>query len=84
MTLLEYYEKNRPRDYETNWHHKWICRTLERAYTERKNAIIECPPRHSKSEISDVYAPAWRLDSHYDATFGLVTNSDSLAKKFKS
>jgi phage terminase large subunit-like protein len=84
MTLLEYYEKRRPRDYETNWHHKWICRVLERAYTERRNAIIECPPRHSKSEIADVYGPAWRLDSHYDSTFGLVTNSDALAKKFSS
>jgi hypothetical protein len=84
MTLLEYYEAKRPRDYETNWHHKWICRVLERAYTERKNAIIECPPRHSKSEIADVYGPAWRLDSHYDSMFGLVTNSDALAKKFSS
>jgi predicted phage terminase large subunit-like protein len=84
MTLLEFYEAKRPRQYETNWHHRWICGVLERAYAERKNAIIECPPRHSKSELSNVYGPAFRLDSHFDSMFGLVTNSDNLAKKFSS
>lgn len=82
MKLLEYYERKRPKSYETSWHHKWICDVLERAYRERKNAIIECPPRHGKSEITNVYAPAWWLEEHYDANFGLITNSDNLAKKF--
>ena len=82
MNLLEFYEQKRPRNYETNWHHRWICKALEQAYTERKNLIIEAPPRHSKSEIANVYAPAWRLTSQFDAMFGLVTNSDTLAKKF--
>jgi len=84
MNLLTYYEKNRPRSYETNWHHKWTCEVLERAYTERKNVIIEEPPRHGKSEIANVYAPAWRLGTHFDSMFGLVTNSDNLAKKFST
>jgi hypothetical protein len=82
MTLLEFYESKRPRTYETNWHHKWTCKVLERAAIERKNAIIEQPPRHGKSEISNVYFPVWRLEDHFDSMFGLVTNSDNLAKKF--
>ena len=84
MTLLEFYEKRRPRAYETSWHHKWTCEVLERAHRERKNAIIEEPPRHGKSEIANVYAPAWRLDERYDSMFGLVCNGDSLAKKFSA
>jgi hypothetical protein len=84
MSLLQYYEAKRPRNYETNWHHKWICDVLERAYRERKNAIIEVPPRHGKSEIVNVYGPAWWFEDHFDAMFGLVCNSDALAKKFST
>lgn len=81
-TLLEYYEQKRPRSYQTSWHHRWAANILERAYRERKNAILELPPRHGKSELANVYGPAWRLENCYDAMFGLVTNSDALAKKF--
>src|SRR5689334_14667573 len=81
-SLLEFYERKRPRTYSTNWHHRWICEVIERGYRERKNVIIEAPPRHSKSEIANVYAPAHRFESEFDAMFGLVTNSDALAKKF--
>ena len=38
--LLESYESNRPRSYETSWGHKWICEVLERGYIERKNVIV--------------------------------------------
>lgn len=84
MTLLEFYEAKRPRSYETNWHHRWICRVLETAAEQRQNAIIELPPRHGKSELSNCYFPAWRFETHYDSMFGLITNSDSLGKKFSS
>lgn len=82
MKLLEFYERKRPRTYRTEWYHKWLCDVLERAYLERKNAIFELPPRHGKSEIVNVYGPAWRLDGVHDAKFGLVANSDNLAAKF--
>ncbi|HEV2173033.1 MAG TPA: phage terminase large subunit [Nitrospira sp.] len=55
---------------------------LERAVTERRNVIIEAPPRHSKSELCNVYFPAWRIDEVYDEHFMVCTNSDPLAKKF--
>jgi predicted phage terminase large subunit-like protein len=82
MKLLEFYERKRPKTYRTEWYHKWVCDLLERAYLERKNVIFELPPRHGKSEIVNVYGPAWRLDSVHDAKFGLVANSDNLASKF--
>jgi hypothetical protein len=86
MTLLEYYEANRPRSYETSWHHRQMCWVLERAYRERKNCILELPPRHAKSELTNVYAPAWWLQDqgHYDMMVGLVCNADNLATKFSS
>ncbi|HEY4052338.1 MAG TPA: phage terminase large subunit [Terriglobales bacterium] len=82
MKLIDFYERHRPVTYETNWHHRWICDVIERAHRERKYAIIELPPRHGKSEIANIYAPAWSLGENPDALFGLITNSDSLAGKF--
>jgi len=83
MTLLEYYEANRPRNYNTADHHKLICHVVERCYRERKHGIIEVPPRHGKSEIINVYAPAWWLsEGNQDSHFGLVCNGQNLADKF--
>jgi hypothetical protein len=84
VSLLKFYEAKRPKSYETNWHHRWICDVVERAYRERKHAIIEVPPRHGKSEICNVYGPASRLETHHDAKFGLICNADTLSKKFST
>jgi predicted phage terminase large subunit-like protein len=83
MTLLEYYERNRPRNYATGLHHRLICDVVERCYRERKHGIVEVPPRHGKSEIINVYAPAWWLaEGHHDSHFGLVCNGQDLSNKF--
>lgn len=82
MTLLEFYRRFRPRAYTDNWHLEQICYVVQRALEERKNAIIEAPPRHSKSELINVYGPSWWILDHPTAHFGLVCNSDSLATKF--
>ena len=83
MRLLDYYEKHRPRTYATSWHHRLICDVVERCYRERKHGIVEVPPRHGKSEIINVYAPAWWLaEGHHDSHFGLVCNGQDLANKF--
>ena len=83
MRLLDYYEKYRPRTYATSWHHRLICDVVERCYRERKHGIVEVPPRHGKSEIINVYAPAWWLaEGHHDSHFGLVCNGQDLSNKF--
>lgn len=85
MKLIDYYEAKRPRSYETSWHHRWTCDVLERGVRERKNVILEQPPRHGKSEIANMYMPAWRLnEGPFDSHFGLVCNSDNLGQKFSS
>jgi predicted phage terminase large subunit-like protein len=82
-SLLAYYEANRPRTYATGWHHRLICDVVERCYRERKHGIVEIPPRHGKSEIINVYAPAWWLnEGHHDSHFGLVCNGQDLSNKF--
>lgn len=82
MTLYNFYRLMRPRTYVDGWHLEQICWLLERCLTEGKNGIVECPPRHSKSELINIYMPAWWLLEHPLAHFGLVCNSDSLARKF--
>jgi len=84
MNLIDYFEKHRPRTYITEWHDRQVCFALQRAYQERKNLIIESHPRSGKSEKVNVYAPAWWLETHPEATFGLVTSEDGLAGKFVS
>jgi hypothetical protein len=84
MTLWDFYRKFRPRTYMDNWHLEQICWVASRCLTEGKNGLFEAPPRHSKSELLNVYAPAWWLLDHPTAHFGLVCNSDSLGRKFST
>ena len=82
MTLWEFYRRFRPKTYTDNWHLEQICYVVSRCLTEGKNGIFEAPPRHSKSELLNVYAPAWWFLDHPTAHFGLVCNSDTLGSKF--
>jgi predicted phage terminase large subunit-like protein len=82
ISLWDYYKTKRPRTYVDNWHLRWQCYALERAVRERRNLIIEAPPRHSKSELSNVYMPAWRLEENFEESFMMCTNADQLARKF--
>ena len=82
-SLFEFYEAKRPRNYISNWHHRWTCDVLERGMRERKNVILELPPRHGKSEIANVYRPAWWIDEgHIRNHSGVVCNSQALGDKF--
>jgi predicted phage terminase large subunit-like protein len=82
MTLLDHFESQRPKTYLTEWHDRWVCLALQRAYEERKNLIIEMHPRSGKSEKANVYTPAWWLKTHPEDNIGLVCSEDGLASKF--
>ena len=84
MSLLEYFESERPKNYISEFHDRWVCLAVQRAYEERKNLIVEMHPRSGKSEKVNVYAPAWWLQTHPGANFGLVCSEDGLAGKFVS
>lgn len=85
MKLWEFYQKKRPRSYVDNWHLRWMCEAFERAVLHRRNVIIQAPPRHSKSELCNVYGPGWALsEGRHEENFMLVTNSDQLSRKFST
>ena len=45
-----------------NWHVEAVCHLLEEARLGRaSNAVINLPPRHSKSTIAAIAFPAWLL-----------------------
>lgn len=80
--LIDFYEQNRPRNYHTGEHHRLLCNMVERCYRERKNGIAEIPPRHGKSEIINVYAPAWWIAEGHQPHHGQICNGADLASKF--
>jgi hypothetical protein len=85
MRLSEFVEKNMPRTYQRPlpWHVRAICDVLERGHRERKNIILEVHPRSWKSEIVNVYRPAWWIaEGHVLNHSGLICNSAELAEKF--
>jgi predicted phage terminase large subunit-like protein len=83
-SLIDFFEQQRPRQYMTEWHDRWVCAQLQRALEERKNLVVEMHPRSGKSEKVNVFAPAWWYQSHPESTFGLVCSEDGLAAKFVS
>ncbi len=59
--LLAFTQYTMP-DFEASDHHSIICAALERIERgEIDRLIIECPPRHSKSELATLRFPAWAL-----------------------
>lgn len=85
MRLVDFVEQEAPHNYQRPlpWHVKQICNVLERGMRERKNVILEVHPRSWKSEIVNVYRPAWWLqEGHFKNHFGVICNSQDLANKF--
>ena len=82
MNLIDYFEKQRPASYITEFHDRWVCLLVQRAQEERKNLIVEMHPRSGKSEKINVHGPAWWLETHPEAHFGLITAEDGLSGKF--
>lgn len=68
--LLPFIEYTMPR-YQTNWHHRLICDYVQRWFEDETGEwsflIVQCPPRHGKSEIVSRRLPAWILGKDPDA-----------------
>ena len=85
MTFEQFVLENQPRNYPNPlpWFAKQMCNCVERAMRERKNLIIELPPRSWKSELLNVYRPAWWIQEGFIHNHsGLACNSAALAEKF--
>lgn len=74
-------------DYQDTWFHETLAQILEDALRkveagEDVRVILECPPRHGKSEISTKKFTSWALGQHPDWPVVVASYSGDLATKF--
>ena len=58
-------------------HKEWV----EQAINSNR-VLINCPPRHAKSEIFSVWFPIWLVCANKNEQILIVSQTDKLAKKF--
>src|SRR5258708_1139307 len=68
--LVEFMERYRPRAHKTYPHLRWFASLIERCAVERKDGLIETPPRTFKTETTAMYGTAWAFESHPDGRNG--------------
>lgn len=77
--MLAFTQFTKP-DYRVNWHHRLICKYLNRFISgDIRRLMIFCPPRHGKSELVSRRLPALLLGRNPDAQIISASYSDSLA-----
>lgn len=73
--------------YQDTWFHEVLASILENALKkveagEDVRIILECPPRHGKSEISTKKFTSWALGKHPEWPIVVASYSSDLANKF--
>lgn len=73
--------------YQDTWFHETLAAILQSALEkvergEDARIILECPPRHGKSEISTKKFTSWVLGQHPDWKIAVASYSSDLATKF--
>lgn len=64
-----------------NWHVEAVCHLLEEAWLGRaSNAVINLPPRHSKSTIAAIAFPAWLLGKDPTCQVLVASHTQRLAR----
>lgn len=84
--LIDFSIATDPR-YEDTWFHEALAEILQSALKrvesgEDVRIIVQCPPRHGKSELSTKKFPAWVLGKHPDWPVIVSSYSGELATKF--
>lgn len=70
-------------DYETNWHHKVVCDTLDKFVAGQiQYLMVFMPPQTGKSELVSRRLPAYWLGKFPKARIAGVSYAHSLASKF--
>lgn len=80
--LIEFCKHIQP-DYKVGRHHKILARTLmnlEAGIEDR--ACVNMPPRHGKTQITSIYAPAWYLGRNPGKKVMLISHTADLAVDF--
>lgn len=79
--LIDFVERHRPQAHKTQPHMRWFCSLLERCSRERKNGLIETPPRTFKTEHSAMLAPAYDFTSFQQRRWAYFGSSDQFASR---
>lgn len=73
--------------YQDTWFHETVAAILQNALKEVEEGrdvriILDCPPRHGKSELATKKFPAWVLGHHPDWPIIVSSYSSELATEF--
>jgi len=84
--LIEYSIATDP-GYQDTWFHETLAEILEDSLKKVESGedvriILECPPRHGKSEISTKKFTSWALGKHPEWPIVVASYSSDLATKF--
>lgn len=79
--LIDFAEKYRPRAHKTHPHLRWFCSLLDRCTAERKNGMIETPPRTFKTEHAAMYSPASDFASYPTRRWAYFGSADQFASR---
>lgn len=80
-SLLPFVMWTKP-DYEVNWHHKTLCRHLDRFIRrETKRLMVFMPPRYGKSELVSRRLPAFIFGQNPNASIIATSYSADLASR---
>lgn len=78
-SLLDFTTYTKP-DYEAGWHHRLLCRFLDRfARGEITRGVINMPPQHGKSELASRRLPAYLLGQNPDLRLICCSHTQDLA-----
>lgn len=74
-------------DYQDTWFHETLAAIFQKALEDLEKGIdvriiLECPPRHGKSEIATKKFPAWALGHHPEWPIIVASYSSDLATEF--
>lgn len=76
------FTKYTKRDYEFNWHHRFLCNKLDQfANGKIKRLMVFMPPRHGKSELVSRRLPAFLLGKNPDSQLICTSYSADLASR---
>jgi predicted phage terminase large subunit-like protein len=77
------YENPDVSEYQVARHHRVIAAALEQVESGKiKRLIINCPPRHGKSQLSSRLFPAWYLGRNPDKSVIVATYNEGFAADF--
>jgi hypothetical protein len=78
MTFKEFVSREMP-NFDWNWHHNVICKSIDEWLTGDHNLMILAPPRSSKSTLCSIALPAFLYEKYPELNVMSVSHNTDLA-----